>query len=588
MFNNAIDTAFAKSKDRTKFSLAKTLKEKYRFYVVIEYDSQGNRNIKDIYGADKNKLQSLLYNNIYNRSYGSYDATLVPIKDMTYVYAVPNELIAQDNISYMIQNGERYSYSLASQIYVNIALLFVTIASLSIPYSKTKELKIINKMQRLPIEVVIILLIPITVAFIYGFGIEGLIPETIAGDFLNLEILDLNNDAKATIMYSLNVVYWTLCFIAVFICVFLIKNIFKTGVFRYIKENSIIIKIFKSIYRYSKKFIGNLMNIDLKEKNNKKLITLLLINLIIISIMCITWFFGIGIAVIYTIALYIIIKNKYSKISEEYNKLFKITSEIANGNLDIKLDEDLGMFNSLKDEIENIQTGFKKAVEEEVKSQKMKTELISNVSHDLKTPLTSIITYVDLLKDKNLSEEKREEYLHTLDRKSQRLQILIEDLFEVSKANSKNVTLNIQEVDVVSLMKQTLFELDDKITKSNLTLRTNLPEEKVTLNLDGARMFRVFENLIVNITKYAMPGSRVYIDIIRNEEKVQIIFKNMTAEEMNIDAHEITERFVRGDKSRNTEGSGLGLAIAKSFVELQGGNLEISIDGDLFKVVISF
>ncbi|WP_332843005.1 sensor histidine kinase [Paraclostridium sp. AKS73] len=297
--------------------------------------------------------------------------------------------------------------------------------------------------------------------------------------------------------------------------------------------------------------------------------------------------FGLILVPIYTLVLYFIIKKKYLSINRDYNKLLNITKEIANGNLGTKLNDDLGTFNVLKNEIDNIQIGFKKAVDEEVKSQKMKTELISNVSHDLKTPLTSIITYVDLLKDENLTEEKRKIYIDTLDRKSERLRVLIEDLFEVSKVNSGNVHLNIIDVDVVSLMKQTLVEVDDKIKASNLKVRTNFPEEKLILKLDSQRTFRVFENLLINISKYAMEYSRVYIDIISESEFVKISFRNMTSEEIDFDVEDLVERFVRGDKSRNTEGSGLGLAIAKSFVELQGGMFNVSTDGDLFKVVIN-
>ncbi|MTK12142.1 MAG: sensor histidine kinase, partial [Clostridiaceae bacterium] len=311
-------------------------------------------------------------------------------------------------------------------------------------------------------------------------------------------------------------------------------------------------------------------------------------NLIIVSIISCFWFLGIIAAIIYTFILFVVIRKHYNNISNKYNKLLEAANKIAEGNLDITIEDDLGVFNAFKKEIESIQKGFKKAVNEEVKSQRMKTELITNVSHDLKTPLTSIITYVDLLKDENLSVEKRKEYLDTLDRKSQRLQELIEDLFEVSKATSGNIHLNIVDVDVVDLMKQTLLELDDKILKSSLIIKTNYPKSKVLLPLDSQRIFRVFENLIINITKYAMKGSRVYIDISSIEDKVEITLKNMAANEIDFNVDEIAERFVRGDKARNAEGSGLGLAIAKSFVELQGGELNISVDGDLFKVIITF
>ena len=218
----------------------------------------------------------------------------------------------------------------------------------------------------------------------------------------------------------------------------------------------------------------------------------------------------------------------------------------------------------------------------------MKSELITNVSHDLKTPLTAIITYVDLLKKEGITEEERQSYIETLDLKSQRLKVLIEDLFEVSKANSGNVKMNFLEVDIVKLMKEVRVELADKIEQSNLDFRWNLPEEKVFLNLDGQRTYRIFENLLNNAIKYAMPFTRVYVDILNKESEVVITFKNMSAQELNFDADHLTERFVRGDSSRNSEGSGLGLAIAKSFTELQNGKFDINVDGDLFKVTICF
>lgn len=261
---------------------------------------------------------------------------------------------------------------------------------------------------------------------------------------------------------------------------------------------------------------------------------------------------------------------------------------MADGDLHITLEEDLGVFAPLGQELEGVQKGFAKAVAEEAKSQNMKSELITNVSHDLKTPLTAIITYVDLLKKEDITEEERQSYIETLDLKSQRLKVLIEDLFEVSKANSGNVKMNFLEVDIVKLMKEVRVELADKIEQSNLDFRWNLPEEKVFLNLDGQRTYRIFENLLNNAIKYAMPFTRVYVDILNKESEVVITFKNMSAQELNFDADHLTERFVRGDSSRNSEGSGLGLAIAKSFTELQNGKFDINVDGDLFKVTICF
>lgn len=265
--------------------------------------------------------------------------------------------------------------------------------------------------------------------------------------------------------------------------------------------------------------------------------------------------------------------------------LLKATNEIAEGNLDVQIEGELGVFSPFRTEIEKIQSGFKKAVDQEVKSQKMKTELITNVSHDLKTPLTAIITYVNLLKDEK-DEEKRKDYVDVLERKSLRLKVLIEDLFEISKASSQNITLDLVSVDIVNLFKQVKLELDEKIKAADLEFKMNLPEEKIILTLDSQKTYRIFENLLVNITKYAMPHTRVYIDMMTEGEEAVIRMKNISAAELNFNPEEITERFVRGDTARNTEGSGLGLAIAKSFVELQKGTLKIETEADLYKVEI--
>jgi signal transduction histidine kinase len=195
---------------------------------------------------------------------------------------------------------------------------------------------------------------------------------------------------------------------------------------------------------------------------------------------------------------------------------------------------------------------------------------------------------VSLLKEGKGSEEEKNSYIDTIDKKSQRLKRLIEDLFEISKATSNNISLNLVEIDLVDLIKQVLLELDDKIVQSEIEFRYDLPEKKVILTLDSEKTYRIFENLIINITKYAMPHTRAYIEMKIKGDNVVVTLKNVSDAELNINAEEISERFVRGDVSRNTEGSGLGLAIVKSFVELQGGKLQILADGDLFKVIIEW
>ena len=329
-------------------------------------------------------------------------------------------------------------------------------------------------------------------------------------------------------------------------------------------------------------------NIELDEKLTRNIWKVVGLNGVIVAALCCIWFGGIFGALLYTILLYILIKKKCWEIQSNYEKLLQVTRLMAEGDLNVSTEEDMGLFNPIRDELTDIRNGFQKAVNNEVRSQNMKTELITNVSHDLKTPLTAIITYVDLLKKEDITDEERKNYIETLDKKSQRLKVLIEDLFEVSKATSDNIVMNFDEVDLVSLIKQVRLENEDKIAESTLDFRWNFPREKCILTLDPQRTFRVIDNLVQNILKYSMPHSRVYIDMRENELEVIVSFKNMSATEMNFSPEEITERFVRGDLSRNTEGSGLGLAIAQSFTELQNGTFKVETDGDLFKVTIIF
>ena len=300
------------------------------------------------------------------------------------------------------------------------------------------------------------------------------------------------------------------------------------------------------------------------------------------------WLFAMLILVAYSVVLYIFLYNYSEKLNKQYISVLDATNQMAEGDLKISLEEDLGVFQPIGESLEKVQQGFEKAVVEEAKSQSMKTELITNVSHDLKTPLTAIITYVDLLKKEDTTEDERKVYIDTLDKKSQRLKVLIEDLFEVSKAQSGNVQMNFMDVDIVSLLKQVKSEMEDRLEASDLTFRWNLPEEKVMLSLDGQRTYRVFENLISNALKYSMPYSRVYVDVEHEKDVVKVIFRNTSAQELDFDPERLTERFVRGDASRKSEGSGLGLAIAKSFVELQNGKFKIEVDGDLFKVILTW
>ncbi|SKC42886.1 HAMP domain-containing sensor histidine kinase [Maledivibacter halophilus] len=275
------------------------------------------------------------------------------------------------------------------------------------------------------------------------------------------------------------------------------------------------------------------------------------------------------------------------KKTKEFTAIKEGVTMIKEGHVNHVIDiSGKGEFAKLADNINSIAEGLSKAVANELKSERLKTELISNVSHDIRTPLTSIITYIDLLKKEGLKSENAEKYIDVLDQKALRLKALTDDLFEASKASSGSIPVNLEEIDVISLIKQGMGELDDKIAASGLDFKLKYPKEKVFVKADGKLLWRVIENLMSNIFKYALNSSRVYIDIIDSDNNVTIIIKNISSYELNINANELMERFKRGDESRNSEGSGLGLSIAKSLIELQNGTFNIEIDGDLFKVVI--
>ncbi len=275
------------------------------------------------------------------------------------------------------------------------------------------------------------------------------------------------------------------------------------------------------------------------------------------------------------------------KFALDYRKVVTGAKDIVEGKLDkkIELEKTLPMLTELATSINSIGTGLEKAVGESIKSERLKTELITNVSHDLKTPLTSIISYIDLLKAEQIENETAREYIEVLDERSHRLKQLVEDLVEASKAVTGNLKANLEILRFDELVGQAIGEYLDRIEASNLTLVYHKMEETWVL-ADGRHMWRVIENLFSNVCKYAMPQTRVYIEMYEEEGYSYCTIKNISKELLNIDPNELTERFVRGDASRTTEGSGLGLAIAQSLIILQGGNLEIGIDGDLFKVII--
>lgn len=357
------------------------------------------------------------------------------------------------------------------------------------------------------------------------------------------------------------------------------------GLWEYCKRRSLIHRLFAHCRRAANQMYQQYRETDLSEDLRKKIRKLVILQAVLLVLCCLGWVAGIPFLILYSVWLYYRIMKSILQVQQDYRELAHMTQEMAEGNLKIAPSRELGLFEPVKKELVQIRNGFDKAVQEEVKSHKMKTELITNVSHDLKTPLTAIITYINLLKEKDLPEETRAQYVDTLDQKALRLKTLIEDLFEVSKANSGNVQLKLQKCDLEGLIKQIYYDMEEKLKEKKLITRFSFPDEKVALLLDGEKTYRIYENLFQNIAKYAMEGTRVYVSMVTEPERVIVTLKNITKAELYVPAEELKERFVRGDASRGSvEGSGLGLAIATSFTELQGGKFDLEIDGDLFKV----
>ena len=265
-------------------------------------------------------------------------------------------------------------------------------------------------------------------------------------------------------------------------------------------------------------------------------------------------------------------------------------AKIARGDMNYTIDTKY-MHGDLLDhanDLNSIRDGISRAVNERMKSEHFKTELITNVSHDIKTPLTSIVNYVDLLSKENIENEKAQEYIEVLQRQSARLKKLTEDLVEASKASTGNLAVNLERCELGVLLDQTAGEYGEKLSAQGLELILKKPEEPVTVMADGRHLWRILDNLMNNICKYAQPGTRVYLNLEQKDGKAVMTFRNMSKYQLNISGDELMERFVRGDSSRNTEGSGLGLSIARSLAQLQGAQLDLVVDGDLFKVTVTF
>lgn len=513
-----------------------------------------------------------------------------------YVPASAQEVLETDDYYHyyesMMEQRAIFVLCLAS-----IGIFLMMLLAGVVPFRQQRNANIVSKFNHLPLELKLFLTTGMIgiVCGTFLFGMQVTSRENVMYDSKELTFIYkvLSGNTPEYFGYAMMVAFLGLLFVYLYMTY--LKYIYYCGIIEGLIKNSIFGRVICYICRmmitpFKKMYmrLNRLQKIDLEGSFKKKMMGLWTFHCALLLVVIALFGMRPEIAMILLLGYVVLVFRGIYRFLLQLAYIQNYSKKLAEGNFNLQADENIGIFSKTAQYLNRIKTGFKTALEEEVRSQNMKTELISNVSHDLKTPLTSIINYSDLLKQPNLTKEQQEEYIDTIHKKSQRLKVLIEDLFEASKASSGNIKLQTERLDIVSVFRQTMGELEEKIQFSKLDFRLNLPKEPVYCMIDGKRTYRVFSNIISNITKYSLEHTRVYIDATEQDKSITFEFKNISSYEMNFAADEIMERFKRGDESRNTEGSGLGLAIAKSLTELQGGSLEIEIDGDLFKLFVSF
>ncbi len=576
-----------------------TLDNKYIYYIILQWDSHGQVSVISSHGVSDTITSYMHDSDIENRTVNSFgnstvsqllSGTLAPPTDVIAAYAIPKtDMFTYNNVYYDIYySAVHYLSNFGIFVLTCYGLLFASLV-LGFVIAFRKKLSIENSiLSKISLEIALLLLllcgifiVPIVSYllpnFLYAdlFSSIGFATSAIP-EWLNSTLYGLGS------FVSLFIIYGITCLVGISF-----YQINTLGLKKYLSKKSYAILLFSFIGKHLKRLWRYLCTIDLREASDRGLIKIMVANFLVMAALSCLWIFCLPLLVAYTIIVFILLRKEYRNLKSNYSKLLQTAQDISQGNLDTVISEDdLGVFEPIKQELCKVQDGFSHAVDEHLKSQSMKTELITNVSHDLKTPLTAIITYIDLLKQEDITEEDRQSYIDTLDVKSQRLKRLIEDLFEVSKASSKNIVLTNSTVELQSLLKQVEAEASELLSLVEITFKYHFPSEKTLMVLDGEKTSRIFENLILNVAKYSLPGTRAHVTIIHVDDGAHITISNISKYELDFDEEQITERFVRGDISRNTDGSGLGLAIAKSFTEAQGGHFSVQIDGDMFKAMV--
>lgn len=449
-----------------------------------------------------------------------------------------------------------------------------------------KETITLGRFERTPTELVLAMAV-CSVAAAVGICVESAIASMCVNQYRNYTFESEN------IFVSENIQY--IAFLVPVACLYSVALFFFNNIVAKVKAGTfladcLIIRTLKWIARKTKacfRYVKSHMS--LTQKGVWAYIGITIVEIIFVAILAAGSMRGLLWVVIYIILKWLCIVGIVAYLIQT-QELYKCAKEMAEGNLDRKADTSkmFWVFRAHGEHLNQIRDGMSKAVEARIKSEHLKTELITNVSHDIKTPLTSIINYVDLLQKGDMDEKTRQEYIEVLSRQSARLKKLIEDLVEASKASTGNIQINWAEIDANMLLEQAIGEYGDKLDKAGLKVVFTGSDTPAVVMADGQHLWRVFDNLLANISKYAMPGTRIYASVIRGDGEVRMEFKNISRDPLNVSSDELMERFVRGDSSRNTEGSGLGLSIANSLCTLMNARFTISIDGDLFKAAIIF
>lgn len=449
----------------------------------------------------------------------------------------------------------------------------------------------------IPLSSILILLIIFYLIISVGHkkGVKGI--DLNDFDKIPLEIIILISTIIAAILIiilsekNFNKEIITLLLITTYFIIYVLSAITINTIIKRIKSKKFIkTTIIGIILSYFIKLINKIKNMITCSMNLIAKICIYLGTSIVLGLLILIIFKDSFITVLFEFMLICYIAYKLIKVLNQYKQIENKLKEMYEGNNSSYLDEKefIMEFRNVIKYLNDISNGFDNAIQERIKSEKFKTELITNVSHDIKTPLTSIINYVDLLKQENIKDEKIKDYINILDNKSQRLKKLTEDLIEASKVSTGNISLNLEKINIVELIKQAVGEFEDKFQKRKLEIIIDSSQHEINIMADSRYMYRIIENLFSNISKYALESSRVYIDIKYIQEYVSIEIKNISKDKLNISEEQLMQRFVRGDKSRTTEGSGLGISIAQELTKLQGGEFKLKLDGDLFKVELKW